>query len=105
VTKNIVLALPTTHDVHTPLRLQFGDTNIHVLTNHGTFRLTQKNLNKIRQEIEEAVRQLPEARYALIVQGLCVTNIIAYHALKERFGRVETLTFDGRQKRYVKHTL
>ena len=100
--KQVVLALPTTHDVHSPCRRQFGEAGIHVLSKKGVFALSRSNIDELKYEIRTSVAALPEGKYCLILAGLSLANIIAYRYLSERFGHIETLTFDVQRKRYAK---
>lgn len=100
--KQVVLALPTTHDVHSPCRRQFGEVDIHMLSKKGVFALTRSNVEDLKYEIRTAVAVLPEEKYYLILAGLSLANLIAYRYLSERFGHIETLTFDVHRKRYAK---
>ena len=102
MTKQVVLALPTTHDVHSPCRKQFGEVDIHVLSKKGVFALTRTNIDELKYEIRMSVAGLPEGKYCLILAGLGLANLIAYRYLSQRFGYIETLTFDVHKKRYAK---
>lgn len=98
---NILLAAPTVHNIHSPLRRQFGETEIIVLSEGGTVNISEPN--SVVKEIFENVHNLDRTKeYYLLVAGMTLLNLIAFSALVKTFLTVKLLVYDIRLRKYVK---
>lgn len=104
----VVLALPTTHDVHSPLRKQFGaNISVRVLCKESMVELSDSGVERLTKEIRYRVGDIISANKGieqvdLLMTGLPLANMIACLSFIELLVAVNFLVYDTRKRRYYR---
>jgi len=104
----VVLALPTPHNVHSPLRKQLGDDiTVDVLASCSAVELTGPGIGVLASDIRDGITRF-KSQYGsveevdLVLTGLPVACFIAYILLRNSHIKVNFLVYNTKKRAYVR---